>query len=568
MKKILKKHNKIITIIVLVILIAIFIGVKVVKAKAKNSEPDYEVAKIEKRTLTNSISCSGNLKTEESKNVTSLLIGSKITGVNVKVGDKINAGDVLVTFDTETLNKTASDLSSSINAAEQQSSIGIAGAERAVQDAENAKNTSLDQAKTAKDQAQSAYDSATQAKNSSLPGLNANLTNLQNEIATYAPIEQKYNTATDEVAKAQLAVNAAQDNYNKVVAEVSAKVSDPSLVGSNAEVLEANAALTAASTALVGSQSNLENAKTAYMAISERYSSIQQQISSISAQIASLNQAVEQTKSAYEQAEKAYNNASSSLDSAILNAKDAVTTSKIASTTATLSLEEQLIATKKQLEDANLKSTVSGTVTAVNAKKGDTYQGGTLITIEGVENFIVEANVDEYDISDIEEGMDVIIKTDATREEELQGRVIFVAPSSNESTANNAMTSSAGMGTVSSTSSGATYLVKIEILTPNDRLKLGMSAKANIITEEAKNTLSVPYNAITEKEDGKNVITVINDDKTQKEIEVRVGLESGYYSEIKSDKIKEGMKIVLPKLEGNTTLDDLLDTMGATGGIE
>ena len=564
MKKFLKKHNKIITIVVLVILIATFVVVKVVKAKTKNAEPEYEIAKIEKRTLTNSISCSGNLKTEESKNVTSLLVGSKITEVNVKVGDKVNVGDILVTFDTETLNKTANDLAASINAAKQQSNIGIAGAERAVQDAENAKNTSLDQAKTAKDQAQSAYDSATQAKNSSLPGLNANLANLQAEIATYVPLEQKYNSATDSVAKAQLAVNAAQDNYNRIVAKL-----DPSLVGSSPEALEANAALTAANTALVASQANLDSAKAAYMAIAERYATVQQQISSISAQIASLNQAVEQTKSAYEQAEKTYNNASSSLDSAILNAKDAVTTSKISSSTATLTLEEQLVATKKQLEEGTLKSTVSGTVTAVSAKKGDTYQGGTLVTIEGVENFIVEANVDEYDISDIQEGMDVIVKTDATRDEELQGKVIFVAPSSNESASSNAMSSAtASMGTASSTSSGATYLVKIEILIPNDRLKLGMSAKASIITEKAENVLSVPYDAITEKEDGKKVITVINDDESQKEIEVEVGLESGYYSEIKSDKIKEGMKIVLPKLEGNSTLDELLDTMGATGGIE
>ena len=98
MKKFLKKHNKIITIVVLVILIATFVVVKVVKAKTKNAEPEYEIAKIEKRTLTNSISCSGNLKTEESKNVTSLLVGSKITEVNVKVGDKVNVGDILVTY--------------------------------------------------------------------------------------------------------------------------------------------------------------------------------------------------------------------------------------------------------------------------------------------------------------------------------------------------------------------------------------------------------------------------------------------------------------------------------------
>ena len=566
MKNILKKKKNLITIIVLAILILTLIIVNVVKAKNKKEEPKFEIGTIEKRTLTNSVNCSGSLKTEESKNVTSVLVGSKVTGVNVKVGDKVNIGDTLVTFDTETLNKTASDLASSISAAKQQSQIGVSGAERAVKDAENAKNTSLDQAKTAKDQAQAAYDKATQARNSSVPTLNANLASLQSEISTYAPLEQKYNQASDEVAKAQVAVNTAQDNYDKIVASL-----DPSLVGSNPEALQANAALDAAKATLVASQANLNNAKSAYMAIADRYASIQQQITSISTQISTLNQTAEQAKAAYEQAEKAYNSSTSNLDSAILSAQDAVATSKISSSTATLTLEEQLIATKKQLEDANLKSTVAGTVTAVNVKKGDNYQGGTLLTIEGVESFIVEANVDEYDVSDIEEGMDVTIKTDATREEELQGKVIFVAPSSNESAAsvNTASGASSALGAIGgATTSGATYLVKIEILTPNDRLKLGMNAKASIITEKAENVLTVPYDAITEKENGKKVITVINDDDSQKEIEVKVGLESGYYSEIKSDKIKEGMKIVLPELNGNSTLDEILDSMGATGGIE
>ena len=552
MKNFLKKHNKLITIVVLAILIATFVIIKVVKAKTKNTEPEYEIAKIERRTLTNTISCSGTLKTEESKNVTSLLVGSKITGVNVKVGDVVNAGDVLITFDVETLNKTANDLASSINAAKQQSNITVATAERAVQDAENAKNNGLDTAKSAKDQAQSAYDAATSAFNST----NDQINSLQSQISSLGNISAQYKNAQADVATKQSAYNQAETEYNNAVSA--------GTVGGDLTNLEA--AKNNANNELQTSKINLTNLEASY----QKYTALTGQIAQLSSKLPELKVAVDQTKSAYESAERAYNNANSNLDSAILNAKDTVTTSKIGSSTATLSLEEQLMATKKQLEDANLKSTVSGTVTAVSAKKGDTYQGGTLVTIEGTESFIIEANVDEYDISDIQEGMDVIIKTDATRDEELQGKVIFVAPTSNESSSSNAMAGTAtSMGAVaSSAASSATYLVKIEVLTPNDRLKLGMSAKASIIAEKAENTLSVPYDAITEKENGKKVITVINDDETQKEIEVEVGLESGYYSEIKSDKIKEGMKIVLPKLEGNSTLDDLLDTMGATGGIE
>ena len=561
MKK--RKKKIIIAIVVLIIILLIVFN----KNKNKEEELDYEIGKIEKQTLINSISSSGNIKTEESKNVTSVLVGSKITNVNVKVGDQVNVGDVLISFDAETLRKTASDLATSINTAKQQTDVGINSAERAVQDAENSKTTTLEQAEKVRNQAQSAYDQATQAKNSSLPGINATITSLQTEMATYVPIEQKYNSASDEVAKAQLAVNSAQENYNSVVARLTPTVSDPSLVGSLAEVFEANATLTAANTALTTSQTNLTNAKNAYDAISARYTAIQEQIASLSAQIATLSQTVEQTKAAYEQAVTNYNNTKSSLDSAILNAKDAVTNARLSSNTSTLSLEEQLTSINKQLEDANLKSTVSGTVTSVNIKKGDTYQGGTLLTIEGVETFIVEANVDEYDVSDIKEGMDVIIKTDSTREEELAGVVTFVAPSSIQATsASSAITGS--VGATAGATSGASYLVKIEVLTQNDRLRLGMTSKLKIITAKSEDTLAVPYDAVNEKEDGKKYITIIHDDNSMEDIEVEIGLESGYYTEIKSDKISEGMQIKLPKVEGNTSLDDLLNSMGATGGIE
>lgn len=545
-----KKKLIIIGIIVAVILISVIFNI----IKAANQEPelDYDIGKIEKQTLRNSISCSGNLKTEETKNVTSLLVGSKVTSVNVKVGDHVEVGDSLVTFDTETLRKTASDLASSINAAKEQTNISINGADRAVQDAENARNYNLDQLKTARDQAKSAYDQAVASYTDAINGLNS----LNTQIAGLGNISNQYKNAQADVATKQAAYDAAESAYNAAVA-------NPLTGGLTITDLQSDKDLAGA--ALSTSKSTLASLEPTY----QQYVALTGKIAQVQTTIGTIQGAIEQTKSAYDQAEKAYNNTSSNLDSAILSAKDAAASARISAGTSTLSLEEQLIATNKQLAEGSLKSTVSGTVTAVNVKNGDTYQGGTLVTIEGVETFVVEANIDEYDIADIKEGMEAIIRTDATRDEELSGKVIFVAPSSNEaSTSSGASGSYAAAMSGASSGSNATYQVKIEILDYNERLRLGMSAKVNIITEKAEDALTVPYDAITEKDDGKKVITLLNDDDTQTEVEVEVGLESGYYSEIKSDKIKEGMKIVLPKVEGTSTLDDLLETMGAAGGIE
>lgn len=545
----MKKKKKLIVISIIIVVILIFIISKIIITKNQVQTLGYEIGKIEKQTLINSISCSGNIRTEESKNVTSVLAGYKITNVNVKVGDKVEVGDTLLTFDTDTLRKTAKDLASSINAVKEQTNISINTADRAVQDAENARNYNLDQLKSAKDQAQSAYNQATANYNNAINELNS----VNTQIASLGSISEQYKNAQADVTTKQTVYDEASEAYNKALAD-------------GLDTTSLKVAMDTANVALLTSKTALANLEPSY----QQYIALTGKLAQVKTTVGTLQTAIEQTKSAYEQAEKAYNNGSSNLDSAILSAKDAATTARINSNTSTLTLEEQLSATNKQLEDGILKSSVSGTVTSVNVKKGDTYQGGSLLTIEGVESFIIEANIDEYDVADVKEGMEAIIRTDATREEQLKGRVIFVAPSSNESSTSSGVSGSysTAVSGGASISGNATYLVKIEVLSSNDRLRLGMSAKVSIITEKAENVLSVPYNAISEKEDGKKFISVINDDDSQTEIEVEIGLESGYYSEIKSNKIKEGMKVVLPEINGSTTLDELLNSMGATGGIE
>lgn len=49
-----------------------------------------------------------------------------------------------------------------------------------------------------------------------------------------------------------------------------------------------------------------------------------------------------------------------------------------------------------------------------------------MLVIQDNSSFIVEASVDEYDIADISKGMSVVIKTDATGDQELDGEVIYV----------------------------------------------------------------------------------------------------------------------------------------------
>ncbi|MBR5564537.1 MAG: efflux RND transporter periplasmic adaptor subunit [Roseburia sp.] len=201
-----------------------------------------------------------------------------------------------------------------------------------------------------------------------------------------------------------------------------------------------------------------------------------------------------------------------------------------------------------QLAEGIVKAPLSGIVTAVNLDAGDSYmQGSPIITIQDCSSFEVAAYIGEYDISDIVKGQKVLIKTDATGDTELEGTVVFVSPTA----------------ATSLTGGDVTYLVRISVDTPNERLRLDMSASLSIIIEQHENALTVPYNAIQEDEQGNTYVEVMEEDGTTTKVPVTVVLESNYYTEIQSDSLTEGQKVRVINAESN----GLFDLLGGPGGF-
>lgn len=577
----LKKSKKKIIIAIIVVLILVSIISSFFK-KEEVTEPEFDTVAIEKQTLTTTISSTGKITTENSKNVTSQLMNHKITGVNVKVGDTVNVGDVLCTFDTADLARTVSDLQASVNATNVGSHETLLATERAVQDAERSRNSTLDGLKQQADLAKQEYDN----HNTPLMNNKADLTNKQNEISNLqnqvASLSNSANlakaavdTATIERNTAQNLVNQKEANVASADAALKAAQADPSqlqqvaglqvaLTGAITERDNAKAELQVKENTLATKTAEYNTQNKNLQDVTGKIGTLQTDINKLSVSIPAQEQAVNALRDAYNKAQKAYDDTSATLNNQVANAQGQLESARAQTSVSTLTVQEQITAYQKQLEDTNLKSTVAGTVTAVTAKAGDYYTGGSLVTIEGAESFIVESEIDEYDIADVKVGMEVSIKTDATRDELLEGQVISVAPAATSSVASSQM-SAAGMSSAG-TSGSATYTVKVAINTPNDRLRLGMNSKISIITKKSENVLTVPYDAVTEKEDGTKIVTLIRDDNSEEQIPVTIGLESGYYTEISSDKLKEGLKVKIPKVSGGG-IDDLLNSMGATAGM-
>lgn len=256
-------------------------------------------------------------------------------------------------------------------------------------------------------------------------------------------------------------------------------------------------------------------------------------------------------------------------------------------------LQDQIDDLQDRIDKAVLRASIPGTVTAVNVRQGDTYNGGSVAEIEGVDVLQIEAYVDEYDVADVAVGQSAVIKTDSTRDEELQGTVTFVAPKATDdaSATISSLTGLSGvdMSSISGSSSGtslgtssdsASYLVRISLDEENDRLRLGMNARISIVTEEADNVWAVPIEAVSQNDDGQSYITIVTDlsDTSEqdskkseekmktKRIDVTTGLEGTYYVEVTSDQLKKGLKVIIPDSASDQSVDEVLKMIGKAGG--
>lgn len=270
---------------------------------------------------------------------------------------------------------------------------------------------------------------------------------------------------------------------------------------------------------------------------------------------------LEQLKSAYEQAVSEQENTNKQNQSEIQSAKESVTTTESNNKKSIREAEKKVEDARETLEKCSVTAPISGTVTAVGVEKGDIYSGGNLFEISDCADLQISTSIGEYDISQIKKGQKAAILTDATGDNELEGEITYVAVSTGSSSLSTSSSGNAGgssvsssMGTSASSSSDSGYTVKIKITDVNENLRIGMTAKCSIILNEAEDVYAVPYDAVHQNEEGKQVIYVA-DSAGKKEVEVEKGMESDYYVEISGEKLQEGMKVIIPS--------DAVETDGA-----
>lgn len=188
--------------------------------------------------------------------------------------------------------------------------------------------------------------------------------------------------------------------------------------------------------------------------------------------------------------------------------------------------EQALAEAQKQLDEATITAPFDGLVAGVYVEEEDIISVAIpILYLIDPSSMELNAEVDEIDIPDVKLGQGAIIEVDALSNEQFEGVVTSV-------------------GSLPIVEAGLViYEVKISFDTPEgSELKVGMSATTDIIIHQQNIALLVPERAITQDNQGNDIVLVKIDDEIE-ERSVGVGISDGYQTEIISG-LEEGDIVV------------------------
>lgn len=276
--------------------------------------------------------------------------------------------------------------------------------------------------------------------------------------------------------------------------------------------------------------------------------------------------ALEKAQANLERAQANLEKAKQSLDATNVSSEDALKTyeDKVTSAQLGTNFNDQYISVQKlqaDLEKGIITAPVSGTVTAVTAVAGGSGSG-QLFVLQETDSLKVVTNIKEYDIDQVTVGDKVLIKADATGEQEFTGSLSKIAPTSSQ-TADGSKTSS----------TDAEYESEVLVTDQQTGLRVGMNVRLNVITQERESTYAVPYEAVGANEAGESVVYAVIEQEdgllTAQEIAVTTGMETDLHVEILSEQLADGMEIIKNAsgiIDGAAVTTDIPESRGASRG--
>jgi len=192
-----------------------------------------------------------------------------------------------------------------------------------------------------------------------------------------------------------------------------------------------------------------------------------------------------------EQKELSYKNSKTNYLSSLLKYDDLVRQISFNSSQA----KNNLKISNKQENDFVIKSEIKGTLYSLSKSKGEFVSAQTPVAVIGdSRNFILEMQIDEFDIFKVLIGQEVLVTLDSYKGKVFNAKVTKINPLMNER--------------------NKSFLIEAEFTDKPEKLYPNITFEANVIIHKKENTLIIPRNYLL------NDSTVITADGNQKIIKI------------------------------------------------
>lgn len=548
-------------------------------AEGTTSSSGYTEEQVKLRDITTYHSFTGTIAPVTERNVLPDLTGVKVTAVYVEKGDEVQAGDVLMTLDADSLNEQIVELQASIDAAKANSDASIQSAQSAYSNYQRNLNDGLDasiqSAKSQMDSAQAQLVLAQQAYNSEVDLNNQQLSQavmsakqqvdaaygqLQTAIGSLRQTELALQQAQDGLEQAKSSLQKANDSktaaenaYNAAVQAATVSAAGDTGVTADAASVSSDQAGTIPQTGsttdtaadIASAQQTLTAAVQAADSAEQAVKSAQQQVDSASLSVSNTQVSVDNAQTSYDNAVQSYEaakqgeeNQLTTLYDQLIQAQTSYVNSVDAYNAAVRSSENQLqtyanqVDTAKaasdqtsnelrladlqnQLDDCDVKAPIAGVVTALNVTEGD--------VVASAQPAAVITNFDKMKI-DIK-----INEYDILGVEE--GKAVTINIDALDKDYDGTIETISRVATVEG---GVSYFESEVDFNGDEDARSGMSAEVRMVVNQSLNATSVHSDAIQTADDGTTYVYEYADDRqrTMKQVPVTIGVSDGTYTEV------------------------------------
>ena len=538
------------------------------------------VTTLQEKDIQNTIGGTGTVESGQKHYVYPTTSGYSVMEIPVEVGDTVQAGDVLCILDDSALasQRESSELSldQNVRAADQQVKTVRDSYEAAVASVKDGTNSTLISAQSQVTNAYYSYLSAVDQYNQyqdslnrasaalstakqSLEKANEKVTAIQQAIQEKEQAEAGTDTTipgtdvttpgTDVTTPGTDATTPGGDVTNPGT-DVTTPGGETQSAGAGDASALTEAAMASGSAPAASAQSNsggyrdmtleelqaaLPAAQAEQAAAQTAYDQAKSAYDSASGQGYSLSLAVDSAYNGYVTALKSLDAAIASVETQLQSSENQLDSAKLSAQSARETRELTLEQMDESMEDLVITAPAAGTVTAVYATVGGPSTG-LLFVIEDVEDLVVKTTIRSYDVGQVQEGMDVTIKSDATGDASFAGTVSFIAPASQKT------------ATGETNTANEVFDAEVKVLSQDTGLRIGMSVRLNYVLEAETGVLAVPYDAVYTNASGESCVMAARDQGNGKylleEIPVATGVESDVEVAISGPGIQAGLQVL------------------------